>query len=81
MQGIIPRLLFLVLLWATLTKTIFGESTTCYQDGAWTFCETEVDPFNQAIIEEMRDTQKKILEEQERANMEAEFYREYNSNE
>ena len=58
-----------------------AESMTCYRDGEWTFCETEIDPFNQAIIEEMRDTQKKILEEQERANMEAEFYREYNSNE
>ncbi len=74
-----------IIILIALAFVVFAKAgdSYCFKSGNETYCfeDQREERKSRKILEEMRDTQKEILEEQERANMEAEFYREYNSNE
>jgi len=70
MQGIIPRIFFFVFLWATITKTLFGETTTCYRDKEWTICETD-DTMREIRAEEAREAREAHYQQMEAYALEA----------
>ncbi len=67
----------IIIMILALIVTSKADSYNCYELYGEMYCDSDSDA--EEILEEIRETQEKILEEQERANMEAEFYREYNS--